>query len=94
MFLKTKSATTASAVRPPSFSRQISTSNTLASVIFEKVGDSSQLGVRTSGASPTEGERFAVVFHDEPLKAPSFNIVLKGNIEVLYFPSPSEALNL
>jgi hypothetical protein len=90
MFLKTKSATIASAVRPPSFSKQISASNTLASIISEKVGDSTQLGVRTSGCLPDRGERFAVVFHDEPLKTPSFNTVLEGNIEVLHFPSPAK----
>jgi hypothetical protein len=45
MFFKTKSATIASTGRPPSFSEQISTSNTLASAISEKVGDSIQLGV-------------------------------------------------
>jgi hypothetical protein len=89
MFLKTKSATIASAVRTPSFSRQISASNTLASVISEKVGDSTQLGVRTYGCLPDRGgERFAVVFHDEPLKTSSFNTVLERNIEVLHFPSP------
>jgi hypothetical protein len=38
-------------------------------------------------ASPTEGERLVVVFHDEPLKAPSSNTVLERNIEILHFPS-------
>ena len=28
-----------------------------------------------------------MVFHDEPLKAPSFDIVLERNIEILHFPS-------
>jgi hypothetical protein len=41
-------------------------------------------------ASPAEGERLAVVFHDEPLKAPSFDTVLERNIEILYFPSPTK----
>jgi hypothetical protein len=41
-------------------------------------------------ASPTEGERFAVVCHDEPLKAPSFDTVLRGNIKILHFPSPTK----
>jgi hypothetical protein len=40
MFLKTKSATTASVVRPLSFNKQISASNTLALVISQKVGAS------------------------------------------------------
>jgi hypothetical protein len=38
----------------------------------------------------TEGERFAMIFHDEPLKTPSFNAVLEGNIEILHFPSPAK----
>jgi hypothetical protein len=42
------------------------------------------------GASPIEGERFAVVFHDEQLKAPPFDTVLKRNIEILHFPSPTK----
>jgi hypothetical protein len=35
--------------------KQISASNTLALVIFEKVGDSTQLGVQTSGCLPDRG---------------------------------------
>jgi hypothetical protein len=57
MFLKTKSATTALAVRPLSFSRQTSASRTLASVTSRAVGDSIQLGVRTSGYLPDRGGR-------------------------------------
>jgi hypothetical protein len=57
MFLKTKSATTTSAVRPLSFNKQISASSTLALVISEKVGDSTQLGVRTSSCLPDRGGR-------------------------------------
>jgi hypothetical protein len=57
IFLKTKSATKDSALIPPSFSKQISTSSTWASVISEKVGDSTQLGVRTSGCLPDLGGR-------------------------------------
>jgi hypothetical protein len=40
MFLKTKSVTTASAVRPLSFSEQISASRTFDSATSELVGDS------------------------------------------------------
>jgi hypothetical protein len=57
MFLKTKLATTASVVRPLSFNKQISASITLAMVISKKVGDSTQLGVRTSGCLPDRGGR-------------------------------------
>jgi hypothetical protein len=42
-------------------------------------------------ASLTEGEIFAMIFHDEPLKTPSLNVVLQGDIEILYFP-PSAKL--
>jgi hypothetical protein len=35
-------------------------------------------------ASLTErGERHAVVLHNEPLKAPPFDVILEGNVEVL-----------
>jgi hypothetical protein len=37
--------------------------------------------------SPTEGEKLVVVFHDEPLKAPSFDTVLESNIKILHFLS-------
>jgi hypothetical protein len=57
MFLNTKSATAASAIRPLSFSKQISASSTLASVISKGVRDSIQLGVRTSGCLPDQGGR-------------------------------------
>jgi hypothetical protein len=67
MFLNTKSATTASAVRPLSFSEKISASSTLASVISEEVGDSIQLGVRTSGYLLGRGGRdlqwFSIINH-------------------------------
>jgi hypothetical protein len=61
MFLKTKSATTASVVRPFSFSEHISASSTLDSVSSELVGDSVQLGVWTSGYLPDRGGRDIVV---------------------------------
>jgi hypothetical protein len=41
-------------------------------------------------ASLAEGERLAVVFHNEPLKAPSFDTVLERNIEILHFPSSAK----
>jgi hypothetical protein len=41
-------------------------------------------------ASPTEGERVAVVFYDEPLKTPPFDIVLERNIDILHFLSPAK----
>jgi hypothetical protein len=67
MFFNMKSATTASVVRPLSFSEQISASNTLASVISEEVGDSIQLGVQTSGCLPYQGGRdlqwFSIINH-------------------------------
>jgi hypothetical protein len=31
-----------------------------------------------------------LVFHNEPLKAPSFDTVLERNIEILHFPSPAK----
>jgi hypothetical protein len=31
-----------------------------------------------------------VVFHGKPLEAPSFNVVLKGDVKVLYFPPPTK----
>jgi hypothetical protein len=37
-------------------------------------------------ASLTEGEGLAVVLYHEPLQAPSFNVVLERNVEILYFP--------
>ena len=43
------------------------------------------------GASPIEGERFAVVLHNEPLKAPPLDAVLKRNVKILCFP-PSAKL--
>jgi hypothetical protein len=36
--------------------------------------------------SLTEGERFAVVLHNKPLKAPPLDVVLERNVEVLCFP--------
>jgi hypothetical protein len=86
MFLKMKSATTASAVRPLSFSKQTSASNTLAYVISEGVRDSIQLGMRTSGCLPDQGEGLAVILHNEPLKAPPLDAALERNVEVLQFP--------
>jgi hypothetical protein len=86
MFLKMKSATTASAVRPLSFSKQTSASSTLASVISEGVGDFIQLGVRTSGCLPDRGQGLAVILHNEPLKAPPIDSILERNVEVLRFP--------
>jgi hypothetical protein len=92
MFLNTKSATTTSVVRPPSLSEQILASSTLASVTSKEVGDSIQLGVRTSGCLPNRGgERFAVVLHNEPLKAPPLDTVLERNVKILCFP-PSAKL--
>jgi hypothetical protein len=35
-------------------------------------------------------ERVVVVFHDEPLKAPPFDTVLKRNIKILHFHSPAK----
>jgi hypothetical protein len=37
-------------------------------------------------ASLTRAEGLAVILHNEPLKAPPFNVVLEGNVEVLCFP--------
>jgi hypothetical protein len=31
-----------------------------------------------------------VILHGKPLKAPSFNAVLEGDIKVLYFPPPTK----
>jgi hypothetical protein len=31
-----------------------------------------------------------MIFHDEPLKTPSFNAVLEGDIEILHFPPSVE----
>jgi hypothetical protein len=31
-----------------------------------------------------------VILHGKPLKAPSFNAVLEGDIKVLYFPPPAK----
>jgi hypothetical protein len=31
-----------------------------------------------------------MIFHDEPLKMPSFNAVLEGDIEKLHFPPPAK----
>jgi hypothetical protein len=42
-------------------------------------------------ASLAEGERFAMIFHDEPLKTPPLNTVLEGDVKILYFP-PSAKL--
>jgi hypothetical protein len=67
MVLKTKSATTASVVRPLSFSAHISASSTPGSASSEAVGDSVQLGVQTSGCLPDRGGRdllwFSLVNH-------------------------------
>jgi hypothetical protein len=41
-------------------------------------------------ASPTEGERFAVVLHNEPLKAPPLDTVLERNVKILCFPPPAK----
>jgi hypothetical protein len=91
MFLKTKSATTASAVRPLSFSEHISASSTLDSVSSEPVGDSVQLGVANVGLPPrSRREGLVVVLHGKPLKVPSFNVVLKGDVKVLYSPAPTK----
>jgi hypothetical protein len=37
-------------------------------------------------ASQTEGEGLAMVLHNEPLETPPLDAILKGDIEVLYFP--------
>jgi hypothetical protein len=31
-----------------------------------------------------------VVLHGKPLKAPSFNAILQGDIKILYFPAPTK----
>jgi hypothetical protein len=35
-------------------------------------------------------EGLVVVLHGEPLEAPSFNVVLEGDVKVLYFPPPAK----
>jgi hypothetical protein len=35
-------------------------------------------------------EGLVVVLHGKPLKAPSFNVVLQGDIKILYFPAPTK----
>jgi hypothetical protein len=40
-------------------------------------------------ASLTKGERFAMVLHNEPLKAPPLDAVLERNVKILYFPPPA-----
>jgi hypothetical protein len=31
-----------------------------------------------------------VILHGEPLEVPSFNVVLEGDVKVLYFPPPAK----
>jgi hypothetical protein len=94
MFLKTKSATTASVVRHFPFSEHFSASSTLDSVSSEPVGDSVQLGIRTSGCVPDRGGRdllwFSMVNHSRrhPLICcPS------GGYQDTLFSCPDEALS-
>jgi hypothetical protein len=81
---------TASTVRPLSFNKQTSASNTFASIISEGVEDSTQLRVRTSGCLPDRGKGLAVVLHNEPLEAPSLDAILEGDVEVLCFPPATQ----
>jgi shikimate kinase len=41
-------------------------------------------------ASSIEGERFVVVIHGKPLKAPSFNAILQGDVKIFDFPTPTK----
>jgi hypothetical protein len=75
--LKTKSATTTSAVRR---SQQATLSPLLPSKGPE-ILPSCEYG--HLAASPTEGEGLAVILHDEPLEAPPLDAILQRDIEVL-----------
>jgi hypothetical protein len=37
-----------------------------------------------------EGEGLVVILNGKPLKAPSFNAILEGDIKVFYFPPPAK----
>jgi hypothetical protein len=41
-------------------------------------------------ASLAEGERFAVVLHNEPLKAPLLDALLERDVKILCFPPPAK----
>jgi hypothetical protein len=93
MFLKTKSVTTTSTVRPLSFSEHISTSSTLDSISSEPVGDSVQLGVRTSGYLLDRGGRdllwFSIANHS---RCHPLMLSFRGYQDTL-FSCSDEALN-
>jgi hypothetical protein len=87
MFLKTKSVTTSSVVRPLSFNKPTSASRTLASAISKSVGGiQSNLEHEHPAVSLTEGGRLAMILYNKPFQVPSFNVVLEWDVEVLCLP--------
>jgi hypothetical protein len=49
-------------------------------------GIQSNLEHEHPAVSLTEGEGLAMIFHNEPLQAPSFNAILEWDVELFCFP--------
>jgi hypothetical protein len=90
MFLKTKSATTASAVRLCPSASKFQQAAPWLRLPLNKWGTLPSWACERRAAFLIEGEGFVVILHGEPLEAPSLDVVLEGDVKVFHFPPPAK----